>query len=136
ALGMPGSLLTGPALFYLVTSVLALGAFFMLLEMVGRTQPFGADVLAASQELFDLDDPESEDHTDDVVGIAIPAAMAFLGMAFFACALLIVGLPPLSGFVAKFALLAAALKSGGGEGPTIFAWILVAAVLVSGLCGL
>ena len=43
ALGMPGVSLTGPALFYLVTSVLALGAFFLLLEMIERTQAFGAD---------------------------------------------------------------------------------------------
>lgn len=32
ALGMPGVTLTGPALFYLIVSVLTMGAFFMLLE--------------------------------------------------------------------------------------------------------
>src|SRR5690606_28880406 len=97
ALGMPGVTLTGPALFYLITSVLALGAFFLLLEMVERTQTFGADLLAVSLEAFDLEDPETPD-TDDVVGVAIPAAMAFLGLSFVACALLIAGLPPMSGF--------------------------------------
>lgn len=133
ALGMPGVILTGPALYYLLSSVLAIGAFFMLLEMIGRAQSFGADLLAVSQEAFDLADPESEDSSDDVVGIAIPAAMVFLGMSFIACALLIIGLPPLSGFVAKISLLSAALKSSGY---TANAWVFTATVLLSGFIGI
>jgi multicomponent K+:H+ antiporter subunit D len=135
ALGMPGVTLTGPALFYLINSVLALGALFMLLEMIGRTQAFGADLLAVSLEAFDLDDPGMSDRSDDVVGVAIPAAMAFLGLSFIACALLITGLPPPSGFVAKFSLLAAALTSST-DAPSTDAWLLVTAVLVSGLAGI
>src|SRR5690606_17685465 len=46
ALGLLGVTLSGRALLYLISSVLALGAFFMLLEMVQRTQAFGADLLA------------------------------------------------------------------------------------------
>ncbi len=136
ALGMPGVVLTGPALFYLISSVLALGALFMLLEMVERTQAFGADLLAVSLEAFDLEDPEPADRSDDVVGVAIPAAMAFLGMAFIACALLITGLPPLSGFVAKFSLLSAALQTSSTDTPSVAAWSLVAAMLLSGLAGI
>mgnify|MGYP003582404136 CR=1 FL=1 len=136
ALGMPGVTLTGPALFYLVSSVLAIGAFYMLIEMIERTRSFGADVLAVSLEAFDLDDPESPDRSDDVVGVAIPAAMAFLGMAFIACALLVAGLPPLSGFVAKFTLLSAALQTSTTDTPSIAAWLLVSAVLISGLAAL
>ncbi|NYT25640.1 monovalent cation/H+ antiporter subunit D [Alcaligenaceae bacterium] len=132
ALGMPGVTLTGPALFYLVTSVLALGAFFMLLEMVERTQAFGADLLAVSLEAFDLEDPESPDRSDDVVGVAIPAAMAFLGLSFVACALLIAGLPPMSGFVAKFTLLSAALDTAEGT-PGTGTWLLMGFVIFSGL---
>ena len=109
ALGMPGVALTGPALFYLISSVLATGAFFMLAEMIERTRSFGANVLAISFDAFDLDDPTTPNRSDDVVGVAIPAAMAFLGLAFVSCVLLVTGLPPLSGFVAKFALLSAAV---------------------------
>src|SRR5690606_21318619 len=97
ALGMPGVTLTGPALFYLLSSVLATGAFFMLVELVERTRTFGANVLAVTMDMFDLDDPETPNRSDDVVGVAIPAAMAFLGLAFVSCALLVTGLPPLSG---------------------------------------
>ncbi len=136
ALGMPGVTLTGPALFYLVSSVLALGALFMLLELVERTQSFGADVLAVSLEAFDLEDPEPADRSDDVVGVAIPAAMAFLGMSFGACALLIIGLPPLSGFIAKFSLLSAALQTSATDSPSFAAWSLVVGMLASGLAGI
>lgn len=136
ALGMPGVTLTGPALYYLITSVLALGALFMLLEMVERTQVFGADLLAVSLEAFDIEDPEPSDRSDDVVGVAMPAAMAFLGMSFIACALLITGLPPLSGFVAKFSLLSAALQTSVTDTPSAAAWTLVAAMLLSGLAGI
>jgi len=136
ALGMPGVTLTGPALYYLITSVFALGALFMLLEMVERTQVFGADLLAVSLEAFDIEDPEGPGRSDDVVGVAIPAAMAFLGMSFIACALLISGLPPLSGFVAKFSLLSAALQTSVTDTPSPAAWTLVAAMLISGLAGI
>src|SRR3546814_8645933 len=88
---MPGVTLTGPALFYLLSSVLTTGAFFMLVELVERTRTFGANVLAVTMDMFDLDDPEAPNRSDDVVGVAIPAAMAFLGLAFVSCALLVTG---------------------------------------------
>ena len=135
ALGMPGVALTGPALFYLISSVLATGAFFMLAEMIERTRSFGANVLAISFDAFDLDDPTTANRSDDVVGVAIPAAMAFLGLAFVSCVLLVTGLPPLSSFVAKFALLSAAVDAASGPTPSIDAWLLVAAVLLSGMAG-
>src|SRR5690606_24637843 len=134
--GMPGVTLTGPALFYLLSSVLTTGAFFMLVELVERTRTFGANVLAVTMDMFDLDDPETPNRSDDVVGVAIPAAMAFLGLAFVSCALLVTGLPPLSGFVAKFSLLSAAVSAANASAQPADAWILVAAVLVSGLAGI
>jgi multicomponent K+:H+ antiporter subunit D len=136
ALGMPGITLTGPALFYLISSVLAVSAFFLLAEMVERTQPFGANLLAVSQEAFNLDeDGDPSDHAIDDAGIAIPAAMVFLGLSFAACALLITGLPPLSGFVAKFALLSTLLNMPGTASPSLDAWLLFGTLLVSGMAG-
>jgi len=72
---------------------------------------------------------------DGDVGIAIPAAMAFLGLMFVCCALLLVGLPPLAGFVTKFALLSGALRNSP-EGTHAASWIFSAAVLLSGLASL
>ncbi len=135
ALGMPGVTLTGPSLFYLISSVLTTGAFFMLVELIKRTESFGSNVLSVSFEAFGLDEDKTSDYSGDVVGVAIPAAQAFLGLSFFTCAILIACMPPFSGFVAKFALLSSALELTDNNltGPSVSAWLLVIAMLVSGL---
>jgi multicomponent K+:H+ antiporter subunit D len=52
------------------------------------------------------------------------------------CVLLLTGLPPLPGFLAKFALLATALDAApAGQAPA-GVWLLCAAALASGLAGL
>lgn len=136
ALGLGGAGMKSAALFYLVSSVLATGAFFMLSEMIERTQRFGENVLAVTLESFDHpEEPLDPDLPDDVVGTVIPAAMAFLGLSFVACALLVTGLPPLSGFVAKFMVLSAALGTAPLETLPISVWVLWAAVLGSSLTG-
>lgn len=132
ALGMPGTTLTGSALYYLLSSVLAVGALFLLLELTERSQSFGADVLAVTQEAFE-DDNEDISLSEQVIGVPLPATMAFLGLSFFICALLLIGLPPLSGFVAKFSLLSAALRTAEYGAPTFNVWLLVAAMLISGI---
>ena len=134
AFGFAGPTLTGPALFYLVSSVLASGAFYMVIEMAERNRAFAADLLAVSFEAFGLQDPAAA--TEDVVGVAIPAAMAFLGLSFVSCALLLTGLPPLSGFVAKLSLLSAAITAPPADGASASPWLFVAALLLSGLAGL
>ncbi|MDY0272427.1 MAG: monovalent cation/H+ antiporter subunit D [Advenella sp.] len=135
ALGMPGVTLTGPSLFYLISSVLTTGAFFMLVELIKRTESFGSNVLSVSLEAFGLEEDNTSDYSGDVVGVAIPAALAFLGLSFFTCAILIACMPPFSGFVAKFALLSSALELTDNNltGPSISAWLLVIAMLASGL---
>src|SRR5690606_31970923 len=61
--------------------------------------------------------------------------MAFLGLMFVCCVLLVAGLPPLPGFVAKLALVDAAIDAlpVAGAGPV---WMLVAGVLVTGFAAL
>ena len=128
AIGMGQTGVTGAALFYLVSSTLGLGAFFLLIELVERGRDPGADMLAVTREMYG-EEAEPEDAED--TGIAIPATIGILGLAFIGCALVIAGLPPLSGFVAKFAILTSAIKSG-----TVASWIMLPLLILSGLAAL
>jgi multicomponent K+:H+ antiporter subunit D len=132
AIGMGQVSVTGGALFYLISSTLGLGAFFLLIELVERGREPGADVLAVTREFYGEEDELEE---SDEVGIAIPATMGFLGLAFIGCALVISGLPPFSGFIAKFALLTAALNPSTGVATTA-GWVLVPVLILSGLAAL
>src|SRR6185437_8000764 len=132
AIGMGQVGVTGGALFYLVSSTLGLGAFFLLIELVERGREPGADVLAVTREVYGEEDDLEESNE---VGIAIPATMAILGLAFISCALVISGLPPLSGFIAKFALLTAALNPPTGAVSTA-SWVMVPVLILSGLAAL
>ncbi|HMM46379.1 MAG TPA: monovalent cation/H+ antiporter subunit D [Thiobacillaceae bacterium] len=134
AFGLGDTGLTAPALYYLVSSVLAGGAFFMVIEMAERDRTATADLLAVSLESFGLQDKDISSHPDETAGVVIPAAMAFLGLAFFSCVLLLTGLPPFSGFVGKFALLAAAIAALP-ESEVLHAILFGAALLLSGLAG-
>ena len=134
ALGMPSVILTGPSLFYMLSSVLVTSAFFYLVELIKRTESFGGNVLAISLEAYSAEDQDTSDYSGTVVGKPIPFALAFLGLAFFICALVIAGMPPFSGFIAKFALLSKALDlSETTASSTRSVWLLVIAMLISGM---
>jgi multicomponent K+:H+ antiporter subunit D len=117
--------LTGAALYYLVVSALALAAFFLLVELVDRGRGPAADMLAVTAEAFG-----SGDGAEDNVGTAIPAPTALLGIAFAACAIMLSGLPPLAGFIGKFAMLHALLDS---DVVSATSWTMAALLIVSGL---
>jgi len=121
---------TAGALFYLATSVLAISAFFLLIELIERGRAVGADVLAVTREAYGDGDAEFLTH-DEEVGVAMPVQTAILGISFFCCALLLSGLPPVTGFLAKFAILAPMFDPAGI--PSATAWVLLAALLVSGM---
>jgi len=128
AVGAGQVAVTGGALFYLTSSVLAIGGFFLLIELVERGRMVGADVLAVTREAFG---EGGTDEPDDEVGVAIPATTAILGLGFLACALLLAGLPPLSGFLAKFAILGPLFAQS--ETVPATTWALLAALVLSGL---
>ena len=135
AAGLADASVTASALYYLVSSTLTTAAFFLLIELVERGQDPAADILAVTMEAYG--DEMDEEEAAEEVGVAIPATLAVLSACFAACGLLLAGLPPLSGFVAKFALLAAmtgpASNSGGISGT---GWALLALLLLSGLSAL
>ncbi|KQT65948.1 cation:proton antiporter [Aureimonas sp. Leaf460] len=136
AIGLASPAVTAGALLYLVSSSLTLCAFFLLIELVERGREPGADMLAVTAEAFGGDeDEEGVLHESEEVGTALPATVAFLGIGFFASAILIAGLPPLSGFLAKFAILSGMMNSEGlGRGTPISvgAWCYLALLLFSG----
>jgi multicomponent K+:H+ antiporter subunit D len=125
AIAIANTALTGAALYYLVASTLALSAFFLLVELVERGRPPGADMLAVTAEAFGAGDAAEDD-----VGAAIPAATALLGLAFAACAIMLSGLPPLAGFVGKFAMLDALFAADIAPATS---WTMLALLLVSGM---
>ncbi|CDZ55695.1 monovalent cation/H+ antiporter subunit D [Neorhizobium galegae] len=133
-LGINDGAISSGALLYLVSSTLTISAFFMLIELVERGQDAGAIVLAVTMEAYgdaDEDEPEEGD------GVTMPGTMAILGICFAACGILLSGLPPLSGFIAKFAMLSAMMGTGAiGVPPTATVWVLVFLVILSGIAAL
>jgi len=129
-IGFGGVAVMSGALFYLVVSTFAIGALFLLIEIIERSRIVGADVLAVTMEAFGDREDEEEPQPQEP-GLIIPASTAFLGISFGICCLLLAGLPPLSGFLAKFAMLSTALD--GPDGPSARSWWLIGTLIVSGL---
>lgn len=119
--------LVASGLYYLAGSTLAIAAFLLLVELIERIRTPRAAMLALTMEVWAV-----EDKPDEPEGRGVPAAMAFLGLSFAACALVIAGLPPLSGFVAKFSLFHALLNPPDGPIPAA-GWALMTLILAAGL---
>ncbi|MFW0753860.1 monovalent cation/H+ antiporter subunit D [Pseudomonas sp. H11T01] len=149
AVGFAQPSLTAGALFYMVSSTLALSALFLLAELIERSRSANEIPLDYEGEIIprpqkSLQPPKGTNLDDDqkaVVGQVIPWTMAFLGLSFIACALLIIGMPPLSGFIGKLSLLNALLNplglgNGADEPVSNAAWGLLALLILSGLASL
>lgn len=132
AIGTGNGPVIGSTLFYLISSTLTIAAFFLLVELVERIRDPGADVLAVTMEAYGEGDDEG---LAEEIGVAIPASIAILGGSFIACALLLAGLPPFSGFIAKFAMMAAMLEMDG-ETVRPSTWMFIGLLTVSGLATL
>jgi len=139
AVGMGDASVVSGALFYLVSSTLSTAALFLLIELVERAREPGADLLAVTIEAYGEEGEEPEEREDEEVGVVMPGALAVLGVAFGCIGLLLAGMPPLSGFVAKFAMLTGMLNLDGLGSPSEIparTWLLVALVILSGLAAL
>jgi multicomponent K+:H+ antiporter subunit D len=128
AIGLQQPAVTAGALAYLVISTLALAAFFLLAGLIAPRED------ATEASLLEPYDPagmalyadEDESHA------TVPAPVALLSVCFLICALVLAGLPPLSGFLAKFTLLAPMIEAGAAAGPG--AAVLFTMIVVAGFC--
>ncbi|WP_029074724.1 monovalent cation/H+ antiporter subunit D [Kaistia adipata] len=137
AIGIANVSATAGALYYMVSSTLAISAFFLLIELIDRVQDPSAGVLAITLDAYGEDLEEEE--TEEEIGVAIPATLAILGLCFAACGLLLAGLPPLSGFIGKFAILTALLNPEGlteGGNLSVAIWAFVVLLVLSGLAAM
>lgn len=138
ALGVTSAI--APALLYLIASVPAGTAFFLIAGMFERLRGnSGAETMPpqpTTYTAFMSGEPhEVGDNELDEVGVAIPAALAFLGMAFVSCVVLTTGLPPLVGFIAKFSMISALLGAAMDQS-SMDAWLLIVSLLAAGFAGL
>jgi multicomponent K+:H+ antiporter subunit D len=130
-LGYGDATVTAGALYYLVASTLGLSCLFLLAELMERGRPTEADVFAVTLEAFG--DDEEIEHAEEV-GIAIPATMVVLAISFATCAVLLAGMPPLGGFVGKFAMLSGMLGQADRAAPVpAGTWWLMGLLILSGL---
>jgi multicomponent K+:H+ antiporter subunit D len=132
--GIGGEQVISGLLFYMVSSTFAVGAFFLLIELVGRGRAAGADILAITLEAFG-DDEEDDMESEPEVGAAIPATVAWLGACFIGCTMLLAGMPPFSGFLAKFAIVDGIFGSRDSASIAVpgFDWAFIALLMLSGL---
>lgn len=99
---------TGAALYYTLHSTMVTGAMFLLADLIARQRGKAEDRLVKARAM---------------------AQPKLLGVAFVLCALAVVGMPPLSGFVGKVLLMQAAEE----HFDKIWLWSLI---LISGLVSL
>ena len=141
AVGLGQPAVWSGALYYLLSSSLAAAAFFLLIDIIERWRNSGMSIapheLAGrapflTEDLKAAEDVNLDDEQQALYGRAIPAGVAFLGLSFVGCTLLIAGLPPLSGFVGKLAMLSGLFESTMDRS----SWFFLALVLVSGFLSL
>ena len=139
AIGIGSASVLGAALFYLASATLAASGLFLMVELVKRTSAQGRGRSPETPHVVDEDDILDDDQVP-LVGRPVPVSVAALGLAFMVFALLVAGLPPLSGFLGKLALLLAMLQPDVIEGTAAVEaipgteWLLIGLLLASGLC--
>jgi multicomponent K+:H+ antiporter subunit D len=125
-IGVGGERALSGALYYMISSTLAVAAFFLLIELVESAQGTVPPPLGPPVFEDEFSDPFEDAPHGDGAGVAVPLAVALISGGFVTCGMLIAGLPPLSGFVGKFAIM-----SGLAEHAAVVDWVLIALLALS-----
>lgn len=137
AIGFGGESVVAALLFYLVSSTLAVAAFFLVIEPVERNAGEDERLEGIVEPVFEDEYvgalSGNDDAPEDERGVVIPGTIAILGGGLIFCALLLSGLPPLSGFIAKFAMIDALFRPAHILPAT---WIFVGLIIFSGLASM
>ncbi len=127
AIGMGTIAVTSAALFYMLSATVAVSALFLLVELIERIGSNPTST-ASALDLLPGEDTNLDDEQAPLVGRVFPVSIAVLALAFMVCALLVAGLPPLSGFLAKLSLLTSVLD----ENVPATGWVFFGVLLVAG----
>ena len=147
AIGFNQNMLTAGLLYYLPSSTLAVAILFMLADIMDRWRNEGnvdiddEEAPFLNSELVPTHSLNLDENEQVLIGRAIPASAAFLGLAFIMCTLVVSGLPPLSGFIGKFAMLTnlinpVGLGQSAGYQAGQWGWVLLTLMIVTGLFAL
>ncbi|QXW17183.1 monovalent cation/H+ antiporter subunit D [Comamonas aquatica] len=147
AIGFGQNMLTAGLLYYLPSSTLAVAILFLLADIMDRWRNDGnididdEEAPFLNSELVPTQSLNLDENEQVLIGRAIPASAAFLGLAFIMCTLVVTGLPPLSGFIGKFAMLTNLINpvglgqsAGYQAGP--WGWVLMGLMIATGLFAL
>ena len=153
AFGLGGVALTTAAVYYILASAIAASALMLIIEPVERSRTVQAHVPRSDDDgdpfpaFYDMPEWQAQfervnldDNEEALVGRPLQRSMVFLGLAFIACVLLVAGLPPMAGFIAKVLMIEALLQPGSlaataSTVPTT-AWLFIALLILSGLAAM
>ncbi|SMO49400.1 monovalent cation/H+ antiporter subunit D [Paracoccus laeviglucosivorans] len=138
-----GAELLGGALYYLIGSTAAVSAFFLIAEPVSRDDEGEDDDAPAEEEPSKGDaqmwawTPMGLDTVEDTPDPASARTVSWLTMAicFSLIAAMLAGLPPMPGFIGKFAMLRGAFQENisiAGHVPAML-WVFSAMLILCGL---
>lgn len=111
-------------LYYLINSTLVIAAFFLLIELLNRSLGKNAATLERPVFADEYYDPFEDGTIDEEqMSVVMPVALALLSIGFLLCAMLLIGFPPLAGFIGKFIIMTSVINEEVVVTPLLWTFI-------------